>query len=402
LKPIPFFYPLKQPNNTWNCNYFIGNTNKNCNKGEMGMKYNNHRKPFRKNYKRVVAAMAGAAVISSAMLPGLPAAQAKTQEVQSAAPQTVDKTTEGRSSVHSPLYAARQYAKTHGYDISRQNLSLQWSSNYDASVLLRQDNGSTYRIKLVKNKDNTWRVVSMNKVDQQVNNMRDPVDVVKDNAAVFGFDARHDRFTLLSLVGSKAIVQVRSNGQTFKVDLVKKGAGWDITTIRGIGDMNHPATYIPASSFLYKTAGTISPAQNILYRTNIYENWKWNETVYPKDMTFGIVLENPELAKATIPEDVRKQIANVHYNTRFVVFAHLGSIAPRGYGIGIEKITQTGNVITVNVHTKSPNNAADLPPTKYSDYIAVDRAVLQNTNRIHIAFIDQNGTILNNYTIAVK
>lgn len=366
------------------------------------MKYNNHRKPFRKNYKRVVAAMAGAAVISSAMLPGLPAAQAKSQEVQSAAPQTVDKTTEGRSSAHSPLYAARQYAKTHGYDISRQNLSLQWSSNYDASVLLRQDNGSTYRIKLVKNKDNTWRVVSMNKVDQQVNNMRDPVDVVKDNAAVFGFDARHDRFTLLSLVGSKAIVQVRSNGQTFKVDLVKKGAGWDITTIRGIGDMNHPATYIPASSFLYKTAGTISPAQNILYRTNIYENWKWNETVYPKDMTFGIVLENPELAKATIPEDVRKQIANVHYNTRFVVFAHLGSIAPRGYGIGIEKITQTGNVITVNVHTKSPNNAADLPPTKYSDYIAVDRAVLQNTNRIHIAFIDQNGTILNNYTIAVK
>lgn len=367
------------------------------------MKHNNRRKSFKKNYKRVVAAMAGAAVISSAMLPGLPAAaQAKTHEVQSAARQTVDKTAEGRTNAHSPLYAARQYAKSHGYDTSRHNLSLQWSSTNDASVLLRQDDGSTYRIKLIKNNDNEWRVASMNKVDQRVNNMRDPVDVVKDHAAAFGFDARHDRFTLLSLAGSKAIVQVRSGGQTFKVDLIKKGAGWDITTIRGIGDMNHPATYIPASSFLYKSAGTISPAQNILYRTNTYEQWKWNETAYPKDMIFGIVLENPQLSKATIPADVREQIASVHYNTRFVVFAHLGSVAPRGYGIGIEKITQAGNVITVNVHTKSPNNAADLPPTKYSDYIAIDRAALRNTDQVHIAFIDQNGTILNNYTIAVK
>lgn len=364
------------------------------------MKHNHRPKSLRKKYKRIVAAMAGAAVISSAMLPGLPLAKVQAQEAQTA-DQASPSQTEEMNSSQSPLNAARQYAKGHGYDTSRSILSLQWSSNTDASVLIRQDDGTTQRIKLTKD-NNKWQVKSLGEVDKIAHNLRDPVDVVKENAAAFGFDAHNDRFTLLSLAGSKAIVQVRHNGQTFKVDLVKKGAGWDITTIRGIGDMNHSATYTPASSFPYQTVGTLSSAQAVLYRTNTYESWKWNETVYPNDMTFGVVLQNPELASTSIPGDIRNKIANVNYNTQFAVFAYLGNVAPRGYGIGIEKITQAGNAITVTVHTKSPNNTADLSQTKYSDTMTIDRSALNNASQIHITFIDQNGRTLNNYTIATQ
>ncbi|MDD4600105.1 hypothetical protein SDC9_20927 [bioreactor metagenome] len=364
------------------------------------MKHNNRPKSFRKKYKRIVAAVAGAAVISSAMLPGLPLAKVQAQETQKT-DQPANSKTEDLKTGQSPLNAARQYAKDHGYDTSRSNLSLQWSSNTDASVLLRQDDGNTKRIKLLKDHDK-WQVKSLDKVDKTAHNLRDPVDVVKDNAASFGFDARTDRFTLLSLAGPKAIVQVRHNGQTFKVDLIKKGAGWDITTIRGIGDMNHSATYTPASFFPYKTAGTLSPAQAILYRTNTYESWKWNETTYPNDITFGVILQNPELASTSIPGDIRNKVANVNYNNQFVVFAYLGNVAPRGYGIGIEKITQSGNAITVTVHTKSPNNTTDLPQTKYSDTMTIDRAALRNESQVHITFIDQNGRTLSNYTIATR
>lgn len=365
------------------------------------MKHKNRRKLLKKKYKRVVAAMAGAAVLSSAMLPGMPVAQAKVLTPKAQESEVSVTQTEWLKASHSPLFAARQYAKDNGYDANRRNLSLQWSSNTDASVLLRQDDGSTYRIRLIKDADNNWQVKSLHEIDRYAAALSDPVEVVKENAAVFGFDAYRDKFTLLSLAGSKAIVQVRHNGQTFKVDLVKKGANWDITTIRGIGDMTHPATFTPASFFPYKATSTISPAQNILYRTNTYETWRWNESSYPKDMTFGLVLQ-PPLKTASIPSDIRDKIANVNYTTKFVIFAHLGTVAPRGYGIGIEKITQAGNVITVNVHTKSPNDATDLPATKYSDYITIDRAALRNFDQIHITFIDQNGSILNNYTIATS
>lgn len=365
------------------------------------MKHHHRPKSLRKKYKRIVATMAGAAVLSSAMLPGLPVTKVQAQETQDTNRTEVNKAESPNTST-SPLNAARKYAQDQGYDANRNNLSLQWSTNSDASVLLRQDDGNAYRVRLNKDENNRWAVNNLREVDRRANYLRDPVETVKDNAASLGFDTRYDRFTLLSIAGSKAIVQVRHGGQTFKVDLIKKGSGWDITTVRGIGDMNHPATYTPVSFLPATAVSTISPAQNVLYQTNTYTSWAWNETTYPNDMTLGVILQNPQLATATIPPDILNKIANINFNNQFVVFAYLGNVPPRGYGIGIERIVQAGNAITVTVHTKSPNNAADLPQSKYSDYITIDRAALRNASQVHITFVDQTGRTLNNYTMATK
>jgi hypothetical protein len=329
------------PEIVWNLRLFpANNINKLRKERENFMNSKSHRKGTRRRYRRIAAAVAGAAVLSSAMLPGLP--------------------------------AVRAYASP-SHDNHRTNIT---SGQVDTSQA------------------------------------GDPVQIVEDNAATFGFDASSDHFSLLDQTGSHATVKVRSNGQTYKVDLNLRGGNWVITTIRGIGDSNNPATYIPASMFTSQigvttlAASTIAPvtlaaSQQVLFQTDKYDTWLWNGAGYPQDMSFGILLQNPRLAgnSALVPGTILDQTATVDFGHQFALFAHLGTVAASGYGVGIAQVAQSGNDLIVVVRTKSPQPNEQPASTKTDDLVILDRSSITVGIPLHVTFVDQNGTVLATQTI---
>lgn len=321
----------------------------------------------RKKYKRLMAALAGAAVVSSALLPGIPIN--KVQAAEATTPAATVSTTDQTKDTP---------------DLTKDDQSNRWTKDKDNWFRDRDNWNNRY------NRDRSPGYY-----------LSDPVQVVRDNASRFGFDASSDRFSLLSITGSKAIVQVRTSSQTFKVDLTRDSGDWVITTIRGIGNNGQSATYRPASSFGYGTLGastSVPYGQGILFSTDKYSGWSWREGAYPQGMAMGVFLTQPKTVNI-IPDNIRNQIYNIDFKNQFVLYAHLGSVASQGYGIGIEKVVQKGNDLTVTVRTNSPvfNNTAT--QTKGDDFIALNRGNLDFTNPIHITFVDIHGAALSNYTI---
>lgn len=403
------------------------------------MKHTSRRKNAKRKYKRLVIALAGAAVITSALLPGLPFSKAHAAEnttISAPSPDTsASPPTEGQHAdtkdttettkenaqnrdrdqerhaeqqSASPLAAVKAAATAYGFDAKQDSFSLQWQSSTEAVVMVRTDNGKTFKVRLSMAAGN-WKIDGVTTVitgghGDDVIHLSDPVDVVKANAATFGFDTSNDRFTLLSITGSKAIVQVKTSGQTFKVDLEKGGDKWIVTTIRGIGNSNYPATYRPASLYGYRTLGAVTtiPART-LYSNTTFTDWTWHESNYPADMQVGILLSKPESAAiADIPAIIVDKVEPIDFERQLVLFTHIGSVDSKGYGIGIEKVVQTGNDLTVTIRMKSPLENHRLAPTKTNDVIPLDRLTLNFGNPIHIQFVDQNGTTLSNYTLYKK
>lgn len=293
------------------------------------MKISSRRKQIRNKSKKILAAVAGAAVMSSAMLPGLPVAEV-------------------------------------------------FASPSDTS-------------QSPERKDKDWS--DTRKLD--------PVRTVKENAYTYGFNPIRDKFTLIDHSATKATVEVKTSGQTFKVNLVKNRGGWEITAIRGIGNSKYPATYTPASFF---RPGYVTPTTpQTLYQTNDFRDWTWYNASYPRDMTFGALIQDPRLRGTNlVPEDILNQMKNVDFSHQIVVYAHLGTVESTGYGIGIEKITQVGNDLTVTVRTKSPRLMENVTTTKGYDYIAMERSLFDTRRPIRVTFITQNNTMLNNYNIMLN
>jgi hypothetical protein len=308
---------------------------------------------LKRRYRRMAAAVAGAAVMSTALLHGFPVAKVL------AAP---------NPAVESPATDAAAGTATD-------------KAPGDAAERRDRDRGDRDR--------GRWEA-------------RSPVQVVMDNAATFGFDAREDSFSLLTRTDRRATVRVRHGGQTFKVDLERSGDSWIITTIRGIGDMHHPATYTPASFFPGAALTTpVPPAgQTTLFQTDAFNAWNWREAVYPGDMSFGIALQDPR--PTGVDADIPDRVLNgVDFGRQLLLFARAGTVAPQGYGVGIAKVVRSGNDLTVTVRTKSPQ-AGDTAATKTDDYLAVDRANLDFRRPVRVAFVDQYGTILVTYTVVPK
>ncbi|HWR07034.1 hypothetical protein [Sporomusa sp.] len=391
------------------------------------------RKIAKRKYKRLVAALAGAAVVTSALLPGLPIAKVHAAEntvTASPAPTTEatppstdtrnntgeptkERTTDNdtqrdkerpkdnQNVAGSPVAAVKAAAAAYGFDARRDRFSLQSSSANTAVVLVRKDNGKTFNVRLTKDHDK-WKIVSVKEVSSGgVIRGGDPVDVVRDNAGRFGFDAYHDTFTLLSVTSGKAIVQVKTSGQTFKVDLEKNGSKWVITTIRGIGNSKYPATYRPAS--MYGNSTVVTTNSQILYTSDAFSDWTWNQSTYPQDMKLGVLLAKPVSADtAGIPGIIVDKVESIDFGRQFVLYAHLGSVADRGFGIGVEKVVQTSNDLKVTIRTKSPLTNNRLSVTKTNDVIPLDRLTLNFANPINITFVDQNGTTLSTYTVVKR
>ncbi len=393
------------------------------------MKHKNHRKSARRKYKRLFAALAGAAVVTSALLPSLPiskvhaaentvvaspASSAEAGTKPEPSKEQRDKERDRNEDRHnvsgSPVAAVKAAAAAYGFDARNDSFSLQSSSSTDAIVLVRTDSGKTFKVRLSKDNNGLWRIDSVKEVitggnSDGVIRPGDPVDVVKDNAGTFGFDAYNDRFTLLSVDGGKAIVEVRTSGQTFKVDLERSGGKWVITTIRGIGNSQYPATYRPASLFGYRipVTGPVTLGDRTLYSNDAYAGWVWREPSYPADMQVGVLMAKPDPANtAGIPSVIVDKVDTIDFGRQLVLYAHIGSVSERGYGIGIEKVVQTGNDLTVTIRTRSPldNNRWSL--TKTNDVIPIDRLALNFAEPIHINFIDQNGISISSYTLHTK
>ncbi len=294
------------------------------------MKISTRRGQIRNRSKKILAAVAGAAVMSSAMLPGLPVTKV-------------------------------------------------FASSNDTNQSPREKDWSDTR-KL------------------------DPVRTVKENAYTYGFNPIRDKFTILDQSATKATVEVKTSGQTFKVNLVKsRGSGWEITAIRGIGNSRYPATYTPASFFTHRPGGSvvITPTTpQTLFETNDFREWTWNNASFPRDMNFGALIQDPRLRGTNVvPVDILNQMKNVDFSHQIVVYAHLGTVDSTGYGIGIEKITQKGNDLTVTVRTKSPRLTESVTTTKGYDYIAMERSLFDTRRPIRVTFVTQNNTMLNNYNI---
>lgn len=373
--------------------------------------------------------MAGAAVLSSSLLPGIPATQAhaavipnatadkaaaqpektKPETTQPAAPakDKEKKPQRDPQTASSPVDAAKAHAREHGFDAKRDRFSLQWRDDNDAIVLIRKTDGSQYKMSLEKGRNNEWTVKSVRPVDRDTSpsTVSDPVRVVRENAGRFGFDADIDNFSLLTMENGKAVVQVRTNRQTFKVDLVRNSGRWEITTIRGIGNMQYPATYTPASMFRYQTplpAPIVIPApQTTVYETDDYRDWSWNQTLYPRDMTMGVVMHVSQLVGSAvfIPDHVRDQLRNVDLDRNLVLFAYLGSVPTQGYGIAIEKVTQNANNLYITVAANSPQADEKTAASKLDDYILVNRSQLNFSQPINVIFLNRSGVPLSSFTI---
>lgn len=403
------------------------------------MRQSTRRKALKKKYKRIVAAMAGAAVMSSAMLPMVSAASVQNaltpaagenttaateaQQTTANAPVTDTSTTEKPDRdkrpdskeeapkpkpATSPVKAAREQAASRGYDTRGADFSLQSSTKTEATVIMRTDDGKEYRIKLKADSSGEWKVQQITKISDRGDRdhtTANPVTIVKANAARYGFDVYRDSFTLLSKTTNKATVQVHhAGGQTFKVDLERNGSSWVITTIRGIGNMNYPATYIPASMFTQKTviaAPVVDPSnQKVLFQTKDFSGWKWNERDYPTNMHFGIFTRDPRLGDSvTLPDEVLRSLSSINYNRQMVFYANLGTVAYNGYGIGIEKVSQSGNSLFITVRTKSPTlTGASLTASKLYDYVPINKNAVDFTKPVHVSFITPEGTALSWYT----
>ena len=316
------------------------------------------RRRLKRRYRKMAAAAATAAVMSTALLHGFPVAKvmaAPSLPVESAVDEAAVQDQSGGAAE-----AARERDKDRDRDRDRDRHHDRWET-------------------------------------------RSPVQVVMDKAATFGFNVHRDSFSLLSKTANRATVRVRHDGQTFKVDLERAGNSWVITTIRGIGDMNQPATYTPASFFpgAALLPASAAPAEGTtVFATEAFNTWNWTEAVYPGDMSFGIALQDPRPAglATTVPAGV---LDKLDFGRQMLLFAHVGSVSPQGYGVGIAKVVRSGNDLTVTVRTKSPQ-AGDKAATKTDDYLAVDKANLDFSRPARIAFVDQQGRVLVTYTVVPR
>lgn len=404
------------------------------------MRHSSRRKNAYRRYKRLVAALAGAAVVSSAMLPGLPLFKAQAAEplpVSAPSPETpanppaaaeqtstepgsnaaadimknhdYDNQSSRLQHASSPVNAVKAVAGSYGFDSGRDKFSLQWSSKAEAVVLVNTVRGKTFKVRLNMTHGD-WKVTSVTEV---INgspgngsiDFGDPVGAVKANAATFGFNTYRDNFTLLSITSTKAIVQVKTNEQTFKVDLERNGNLWVVTTIRGIGNGKYPATYRPASFYGYQAtaAPVATAASQTLYSTDAFTNWSWHQSTYPADMKVGVLLAQPEAtAISELPSIIIGKAASIDFKRQFALYAHIGYVDSTGYGIGIEKVVQTNNDLIVTIRMKSPVENATRLSTITNDVIPIDRVKLNFNKPIRIKFIDRNGITLSNYTLYKK
>lgn len=242
------------------------------------------RKMVRGKYKRYVAALAGAAIMTGAAGAALPATTfaatnpniqpikiAQTVTDTSKASATYDTRYDNNGSRYSTKYNSgssydTRYNGNRNHNVTRASNNATYaprhntSASYDtrdnsvthknssirgtyasASYDTRYDgNGSKYDTRY-HNRDGKYdtRYNHRNGHYEYSNYQSSPVNFVKDYASRYGFDASRDTFSLLDQSRNHATVQVvkQDTNQRFKIDLARNQNGdWNITGVRQIGN----------------------------------------------------------------------------------------------------------------------------------------------------------------------
>lgn len=230
----------------------------------------------------------------------------------------------------------------------------------------------------------------------------DPLQVARNEGKDYGFTDKAV-FTITKRVSSSPIarhgqidVEVRQNGKTYTMILVRPfgsddGAIWTVYRVTGVDKPDQQP--LPTK---------------VLFETDKYAAWKWykGQSQYPKDSAFATIVDYDAQLKydKRIPEYVLERVKDVDYDSKAVLLAYLGTAPSGGYGIGIEKVTMTGNNITVQVQTKSPapNEMVTMAITHPADYITIDRSIVDIWGGVNVTFIDQYGSVLSKNKLVIS
>lgn len=230
----------------------------------------------------------------------------------------------------------------------------------------------------------------------------DPLQVARNEGKDYGFTDKAV-FTVVKRVNSSAIarhgqidVEVQQNGKTYTMILVRPfgsddGAIWTVYSVTGVG----------------KPDPQPQPSK-VLFETDKYAAWKWykEQGQYPRDMAFATIVDYDAQLKndERIPEYVLEQVKNVDYSRKAVLLAYLGTAPSGGYDIGIEKVTMTGNNITVQVQTKSPapKDMVTMVISHPADYITIDRSIVDIWGGVNVTFVDQYGKVLSKNKLVIS
>ncbi len=195
------------------------------------------RRQLRLKFKRRTAALMGAAIMTGAVLSGMPATKALAAET------TAD------------VYPLKAAIAQHVSDDSRppgrdwHQHKYSWPSSdenqawyQDGKIYYRSDNNNHRHH--WRNVDKSHAYLRDGKLYYDSDNgytgayaayVNSPVDYVKDSAAQYGFDANRDSFALLTASSQRAVVEVRRNdtGKLYNVILERASdRDWTIVDVR--------------------------------------------------------------------------------------------------------------------------------------------------------------------------
>lgn len=182
------------------------------------------RKLLHRKYKRLAAAMAGAAILTGAALPGIPVVKAAAAERQVPAPYTK---TEQLVPVDRDHDSDR--ARPTDRDRDRPSPRDGWHE-HKYSWPGPDENQGWYQDGHIYYRSDRYH----DDYDGYVNYISNPVSIVKNSAARYGFDRYGDSFTLISQSRYKATVEVikQDTGQHFIVVLERdRGDDWSVTSV---------------------------------------------------------------------------------------------------------------------------------------------------------------------------
>ncbi|WP_425060170.1 hypothetical protein SCACP_08390 [Sporomusa carbonis] len=185
---------------------------------------------LRRKYKHYAAAVAGAAIMTGAFLPGIPAAKAFAAESPSTLPPTtINQTTLADKDVQKPV---RQVIAEKTRDKDRNDPPGRGWHEHRHSWPSPDENQAWYQDGRIYYRSDNDRYHT-----DYVYYLNSPVDFIKDNAALYGFNRYLDSFSLLSLSSHKAIVEVTKHDteKLFDVFLERTGdRGWKVIEVRAL------------------------------------------------------------------------------------------------------------------------------------------------------------------------
>jgi hypothetical protein len=185
-------------------------------------------------YKRYAAAVAGAAIMAGIALPGIPAAKVLAAENPSVDPAiTMNLETQLDKDMKTPAKKittenSRHEDKNNPPGRGWHEHKNSWPSSDENQGWY--ENGRIYYRSDNRSDDNRYRA-------EYASYTSNPVNFVKSNSELYGFDPYLDSFKLLTVSSNKALVEVtrHDTGRLFDVLLTRSGNhDWQIVEVRAL------------------------------------------------------------------------------------------------------------------------------------------------------------------------